>query len=134
MFENYNRGQNYNRSISSPKIGSPVLIINVKSPKTNTLANGLIETIFSHFRPLFVLFPHYWPCEIKLGKNVKNTWRYYLFAHVHHKSRSYDRIIQKKYGNIVFFFAAGGMGPTRESKVMLWWGQGPQYSFLYKTH
>ena len=43
-----------------------------------------------HFRPFFALLPHYWPRKLKFGKNVKNTWRYYPFTHVYHKSRSYD--------------------------------------------
>ena len=41
------------------------------------------QAIFSSFTPL--LTP-----KIKFGKNVKNTWRYYPFPHVHHKSSSYD--------------------------------------------
>ena len=32
----------------------------------------------------------YWPQILKSGKNVKYTWRYYPFTHVHHKSRPYD--------------------------------------------
>ena len=48
------------------------------------------ETIFCYFRPFFALLPHYWPRKLKFGKNVKNTWRYYPFTHVYHKSRSYD--------------------------------------------
>ena len=37
----------------------------------------------------FWLFSHYWPQKSKFQKNVKTTWRYYPFTHVHHKSRSY---------------------------------------------
>ena len=48
------------------------------------------EIIFCHFRPFFALSPHYWPWKLKFGKDVKNTWRYYPFTHVYHKSRSYD--------------------------------------------
>ena len=48
------------------------------------------DIIFCHFRPFFALLPHYWPQKLKFGKNVKNTWRYYPFTHVYHKSRSYD--------------------------------------------
>ena len=48
------------------------------------------QTIFCYFRPLFALLPHYWLQKLKFGKNVKkNTWRYYHFTHVYHKSRSY---------------------------------------------
>ena len=43
-----------------------------------------------HFRPFFAILPHYWPQKLNFGKNVKNTWRYYPFTHVYHKSRSYD--------------------------------------------
>ena len=44
------------------------------------------QTIF-YFRQFFcsLLTP-----KLKFGKNVKNTWRYYPFTHVYHKSRSYD--------------------------------------------
>ena len=48
------------------------------------------DIIFCHFRPFFALLPHYWPRKSKFGKYVKNTWRYFPFTHVHHKSRSYD--------------------------------------------
>ena len=37
----------------------------------------------------FWLFSHYWPQKSNFQKNVKTTWRYYPFTHVHHKSRSY---------------------------------------------
>ena len=33
----------FTRSISSARIGKPVLMMDVKSPKTNTLVDGLIE-------------------------------------------------------------------------------------------
>ena len=43
--------------------------------------------ILGHF---LLFFPTYW-CRIStIGKNVKNTWRYYPFTYVYHKSRSYD--------------------------------------------
>ena len=53
------------------------------APK-NTIIWGTVpeirsETIF------FVLLGHFLPF-----KNIKNTWRYYPFTHVHHKSKSYD--------------------------------------------
>ena len=48
------------------------------------------DIIFCHFRPFFVLLPHYWHRKLNFGKNVKNTRRYYPFTHVYHKSRSYD--------------------------------------------
>ena len=51
---------------------------------------SVTNIIFCHFRPFFALLPHYWPQKLKFGKNVKNTWRYYPFTHVYHKSRSYD--------------------------------------------
>ena len=54
------------------------------------LRYGVRQTIFCYFRPVFALLPHYWPQKLKFGKNVKNTWRYYPFTHVYHKSRSYD--------------------------------------------
>ena len=54
------------------------------------LKYGVWQTFFSHFRPFFALLPHYWPQKLKFGKNVKNTWIYYSFTHVHYTSRSYD--------------------------------------------
>ena len=47
-------------------------------------------------RQFFVILGHFllfYPLltqKIKIGKNVKSTWRYYPFTYVHHKSRSYD--------------------------------------------
>ena len=41
---------------------------------------------FCHFRSFFALLPQYWPQKLKFGKNVRSTWRYYPFTHVHHKS------------------------------------------------
>ena len=38
------------------------------------------DIIFCHFRPFFVLLPHYWHRKLKFGKNVKNTWRYYPYT------------------------------------------------------
>ena len=48
-----------------------------------------------HFRPFFALLPHYWPRKLKFGKNVNNTWRYYPFTHLHHKSRPHDVWFQR---------------------------------------
>ena len=45
---------------------------------------------FSSIEAIFCFFTHYWPRKLKFGKNVKNTWRYYPFTHVHHKLRSFD--------------------------------------------
>ena len=50
----------------------------------------MTDIILCHFRPFFALLPHYWPWKLKFRKNVKITWRYYPFTHVHHNSRSYD--------------------------------------------
>ena len=33
----------------------------------------LAQTIFSHFRPLFALLPHYWSWKLKFGKNAKQN-------------------------------------------------------------
>ena len=48
-----------------------------------------------HFRPFFALLPHHWTRKLKFGKNVNNTWRYYPFTHLHHKSRSHDVWFQR---------------------------------------
>ena len=45
---------------------------------------------FCHFRPFFALLPYYWPCELKFGKNIKKTWRYYPLPHAYHKWGSYN--------------------------------------------
>ena len=48
------------------------------------------DIIFYHFRPCFALLPHYWPRKLKIGKNLKASWRYYPFTHTYQKWRSYD--------------------------------------------
>ena len=48
------------------------------------------DIFFWHFGPFFALLSNYWPWKLNFGKNVKNTWRYYLFTEVYHKWRSYD--------------------------------------------
>ena len=48
------------------------------------------DIIFCHFRSFFAVLRHCWLGNLKFGKNVKSTWRYYTFTYVHHKSRSYD--------------------------------------------
>ena len=47
------------------------------------------DIIFCHFIQFFTLLPHYWSRKLKFGKSVQNTWWYYPFTYVHHKSRSY---------------------------------------------
>ena len=48
------------------------------------------DIIFCRFRPFLALLLNYWPQKLNFEKkNVKNTWRYYPFTHVYHKSRSY---------------------------------------------
>ena len=66
------------------------------------------DIIFCHFRPFFALLAHYWTWKLKIGKNVKNTWRYYPFTHVHHKSRSYDAwFLRYKLQSTKFFVILG---------------------------
>ena len=48
------------------------------------------DIIFCHFRSFFAVLLHCWLGNLKFGKKVKSTWRYYTFTYVHHKSRSYD--------------------------------------------
>ena len=50
---------------------------------------SVTDITFCHLRPFFVLLPHYWPQKLKFGKKFKNTWRYYPFTHVYHKSKSH---------------------------------------------
>ena len=61
-----------------------------QSNDVRLLRYGVWQIIFCHFRPFCALLPHHWPQKLKFGKNVKSTWRYYAFTHVHDKSRSYD--------------------------------------------
>ena len=63
-----------------------------KSQSNNAcfLRYGVWQTYFFPFRSFSALLPHYWPWELKLGKNVKQAWRFYPFTHVYHKWRSYD--------------------------------------------
>ena len=78
------------------KATGDVIILNLCNKKNNHMMYAYSEIwsatdiIFCHFRPIFALLPHYWPGKLKFEKNVKNTWRYYPFTHVYHKSRSYD--------------------------------------------
>ena len=78
--------------------------------------------IFCHFRPIFALLPHYWPQKLTFEKNVKNTWRYYPFTHVYHKSRSYDVwFLRYKVQRTEFFVILGHFWPltlltTQKSK------------------
>ena len=46
--------------------------------------------ISCYFGSIFTLLPYYWHQELKLWKNVKKSWRYFPFRHVHHEWRSYD--------------------------------------------
>ena len=48
------------------------------------------DIFFCHFMPFLAHLSHYGPQILTFGKNVKNTWRCYLFIHVHHKSRTND--------------------------------------------
>ena len=43
-----------------------------------TQIGSATDTIFCHFRLFLLFYPNYWPWKLKLGKNVNNTWRYYL--------------------------------------------------------
>ena len=79
---------------------------------------------FFHFRPIFALLPHYWCQKLKLGKNVKNTRRYYPFAYAYHKSRSYDVcFLRYKVQRTEFFVILGHFCPlilltTQKLKIL----------------
>ena len=47
------------------------------------------DITFCHFIQFFTLLPHYWSRKLKFGKSVQNTWWYYSFTYVHHKSHSW---------------------------------------------
>ena len=72
-----------------------VIILNLCNKKCNQMMYAYTDTecdrhqffvILGHF----LLFTPLLTSNLKFGKNVKKTWRYYPFTHVHHKSRSYD--------------------------------------------
>ena len=80
------------------------------------------DIIFCLFRPFFSLLPHYWPQKLKFGRNVKNTWRYYPFTHMHHKSRSYDvwflryKVQKTKFSIIMGHFLPFDLPNNRENE------------------
>ena len=51
---------------------------------------SVTDVIYGHFGQFFAFLPHYWPQKLKLGKNIKKSWRYYPFTNLYHKWRSYD--------------------------------------------
>ena len=51
---------------------------------------SVTDIILCHFGPFFAFLPNYWPQKLKFGKNIKKSWRYYPFKHVHLKWRSCD--------------------------------------------
>ena len=90
-----NNPENQNYEKMKKKTFGDVIILDLCNKKHDqvimlTQIWSVTNIIFCHFRPFFALLPHYWPQKLKFGKNVKNTWRYYPFTHVYHKSRSYD--------------------------------------------
>ena len=50
------------------------------------LRYGVQQTIFLSFWAITLLMTQ----KLKFAKNIKKSWRYYLFTHVYHKLRSYD--------------------------------------------
>ena len=80
------------------------------------LRNGVRRTYFFVILCHFLLFlPDCWPQKWKFGKNVKNTWRYYPFPHVNHKSRSYDVwFMRYKVQRAEFFVILGHFCPDSD--------------------
>ena len=76
-----------------------------------------------HFRQFFALLPYCWPQKLKFEKNVKSTWRYYPFKHVHHKSRKYDvwflryKVQRTKFYVILSFFSPLTLLTTQKIKI-----------------
>ena len=50
------------------------------------LRYGVQQTIFLSFWAITLLMTQ----KLKFAKNIKKSWRYYLFTHVYHKLRSHD--------------------------------------------
>ena len=96
------------------------------------------DIIFCHFRPFFALLPHYWPQKLKFGKNVKNTWRYYPFTHVHHKSRSYDVwFLRYKVQRTEFFVILGHFYPLTlltTQKIKIWKNEKNSWRYYHFKH
>ena len=69
------------------------------------LRYGVQQTIFLSFWAITLLMTQ----KLKFAKNIKKSWRYYLFTHVYHKLRSYDGwfLRYKVQCNRVFFFILG---------------------------
>ena len=77
------------------------------------------------FQAIFCSFsPFIDPKNQQLGKNVKNTRRYYPFTYVYHKSRSYDPwFLRYKVRRTGFFVILGHFCPltlltTQEIKIL----------------
>ena len=96
------------------------------------------DIIFCHFRPFFALLPHYWPQKLKFGKNVKNTWRYYPFTHVYHKSRSYDVwFLRYKVQRTEFFVILGHFYPLTlltTQKIKIWKNEKNSWRYYHFKH
>ena len=115
------------------KAPGDVIILNLCNKKNNHMMYAYSEIwsatdiIFCHFRPIFALLPHYWPGKLKFEKNVKNTWRYYPFTHVYHKSRSYDVwFLRYKVQRTEFFVILGHFCPltlliTQKIRILKKW-------------
>ena len=102
------------------------------------LRYGVRQTIFCYFRPVFALLPHYWPQKLKFGKNVKNTWRYYPFTHVYHKSRSYDVwFLRYKVQRTEFFVILGHFYPLTlltTQKIKTWKNEKNSWRYYHFKH
>ena len=62
------------------KASVDVIILNLHYKKHDQMMYAYSDMeCNSHFRPFFVLLPHYWLRKLKFGKNVISSWRYYPF-------------------------------------------------------
>ena len=95
------------------KASGDVIILNLHYKKHEQMMYAYSDMeCNSHFRPFFVILPHYRPRKLKFGKNVISSWRYYPFKHVHHKSRSYDvQFLRYKVQRTMFFLIYGHFLP-----------------------
>ena len=62
----------------------------IRSYNVYLLRHAVRQIKFFVIQIIFCSFTLLRTSKLKFGKNGKNTWRYHSFAHVYHKSGSYD--------------------------------------------
>ena len=88
------------------KASEDVILSHLRTKKHDYMTNTT-DIFFCHFRPFFALLPHHWTRKLKFRKNVKYTWKYYPFTHVHHKWRYDVWFLRYKVQRTEFFVIFG---------------------------